>query len=62
MSIEASGQHVHRFAGSILFDWRLSPRFDVYAGAMYSEVSNGLASGFIYNNTIDPTIGTRFAF
>ncbi len=49
-------------AGSILFDWRLSPRFDVYAGAMYSEVSNGLASGFLYNNTIDPTIGTRFAF
>ena len=49
-------------AGSILFDWRLSPRFDVYAGAMYSEVSNGLANGFIYNNTIDPTIGTRFAF
>ena len=49
-------------AGSVLFDWRLSPRFDVYAGAMYSEVSNGLASGFIYNNTIDPTIGTRFAF
>ncbi len=49
-------------AGSLLFDWRLSPRFDVYAGAMYSEVSNGLASGFLYNNTIDPTIGTRFAF
>ncbi len=49
-------------AASLLFDWRLSPRFDVYAGAMYSEVSNGLANGFIYNNTIDPTIGTRFAF
>ena len=49
-------------AGSVLLDWRLSPRFDVYAGAMYSEVSNGLASGFLYNNTIDPTIGTRFAF
>ncbi len=49
-------------AGSVVFDYRLSPRFDVYAGAMYSEVSGGLASGFLYNNTIDPAIGTRFAF
>jgi len=25
-------------------------------------VSNGLASGFLYNTTIDPTVGARFAF
>jgi predicted porin len=49
-------------AYSLLLDYRLSPRFDVYAGAMLSTVSNGLASGFLYNTTIDPTIGARFAF
>ncbi len=49
-------------AYSLLLDYRLSPRFDVYAGAMLSTVSSGLASGFLYNATIDPTIGARFAF
>jgi len=49
-------------AYSLLLDYRLSPRFDVYAGAMLSTVSNGLASGFLYNTTIDPTVGARFAF
>ena len=49
-------------AYSLLVDYRLSPRFDVYAGAMLSTVSNGFASGYIVNTTIDPTIGARFAF
>jgi predicted porin len=49
-------------AGSLLLDYRLSPRFDVYAGAELSTVSNGFASGFLHNTTIDPMIGTRFAF
>ncbi len=49
-------------AYSLMMDYRLSPRFDVYAGAMLSTASNGLASGFLYNTTIDPTIGARFAF
>jgi len=29
---------------------------------MYSEVFNGLASGFLATNTIDPTVGLRFQF
>ena len=49
-------------AGSVLLDYRLSPRFDIYAGAMLSEVSGGLASGYLNNTTIDPTVGARFAF
>ena len=49
-------------AYSLLLDYRLSPRFDVYAGAMLSHVSNGFASGFLYNTTVDPTVGARFAF
>ncbi len=49
-------------AGSVMLDDRLSPRFDVYAGVMLSHVSNGLASGFLHDTTIDPTIGARLAF
>ena len=49
-------------AYSLLVDYRLSPRFDLYAGAMLSTVSNGFASGFLYNTIIDPTVGARFAF
>jgi predicted porin len=47
---------------SLMADLRLSKRFDVYAGAMYSEVSGGLASGFLNTSTVDPTIGVRFKF
>ena len=43
-------------------DYRLSKRFDVYGGAMYSQVLDGLASGYIHNNNIAPTVGMRFAF
>ncbi|HMD73145.1 MAG TPA: porin [Steroidobacteraceae bacterium] len=37
-------------------------RFDVYAGAMYTEVQNGLASGYLNSSNIDPTIGVRYQF
>jgi predicted porin len=43
-------------------DYRFSKRFDVYAGAMWSSVVNGLASGYLHTSTIDPTIGARFSF
>ena len=49
-------------AFSFAADWRLSKRFDVYAGAMYSGVSGGLANGYIVKSTIDPTLGARFKF
>jgi predicted porin len=35
---------------------------DVYAGAMYSKASNGLASGFLHGTSIDPMTGIRFKF
>jgi predicted porin len=47
---------------SFLVDYRFAKRFDAYAGAMYSQVSNGLASGFLNKSTIDPTVGLRFQF
>ncbi len=49
-------------AYSLLATYLVAPRFDIYAGAMLSTVSGGLASGFINNTTIDPTIGGRISF
>src|SRR5580692_8056880 len=47
-------------AFSLVVDYRFAKRFDAYAGAMYSKVANGLASGFLHSNTVDPTVGMRF--
>ncbi len=47
---------------SLVFDYRLSKRFDVYAGTMYSGVKDGLANGYIYNTNIATTAGLRFKF
>jgi predicted porin len=49
-------------AVSIVADYRFAKRFDVYAGAMYSKVSNGLSNGFLHTSTVDPTVGLRFTF
>jgi predicted porin len=43
--------------------YKLSKRFDAFAGFMYSDVQDGLANGYIYSkNNINPTIGVRFTF
>jgi predicted porin len=47
---------------SFLVDYRLTKRFDLYAGAMWSSVQGGLANGFAYTSMIDPTIGGRYSF
>jgi predicted porin len=49
-------------AVSVVMDYRFAKRFDVYAGAMFSKVANGLSSGFLNTSTIDPTVGLRFTF
>ncbi|HXA36290.1 MAG TPA: porin [Steroidobacteraceae bacterium] len=49
----------------ISFDgiYRLSKRFDAFAGVMYSGVRDGLAGGFPYSTTdITTTVGVRFKF
>lgn len=43
-------------------DYRFNVHFDVYLGAMYSGVHNGLASGYIYTTNINPTLGGRYKF
>ena len=47
---------------SISMDYHFTKRFDSYAGAMWSEVTHGLANGYLNSNTVDPTIGVRFSF
>jgi predicted porin len=43
-------------------DYHFSTRFDAYAGAMYSGVHDGAASGYIYSTNINPTVGVRYKF
>jgi predicted porin len=43
-------------------DYRINVHFDVYAGAMYSGVHDGLASGYINTTNLNPTIGVRYKF
>jgi predicted porin len=48
---------------SIDADYTLSKHFDVYAGAMYTVVYDGVANGYLYQrNNLNPTIGVRFKF
>ena len=43
-------------------DWRPYKRVDVYAGASYSKVAGGLASGFFADNNVGVNGGVRFSF
>ena len=47
---------------SVSVDYHFTKRFDSYAGAMWSNVSHGLANGYLNTTMIDPTIGVRFSF
>jgi predicted porin len=49
-------------AVSFDMDWQFAKKFDAYAGVMYSEVHNGLASGYLHTNNLAPTAGVRFRF
>lgn len=49
-------------AASVSFDYHFSKRFDSYAGVMWSNVSHGLANGYLTTTMLDPTIGLRFSF
>jgi hypothetical protein len=43
-------------------DWRPVRRLDLYTGVIYSEVSGGVAKGYIVNNNTAFTTGLRVAF
>ena len=48
------------FSGVI--DYRFNKYFDIYGGAMYSKVSDGLASGYLHNSVLSTAAGFRFQF
>ncbi len=52
----------HLNVASISLVYHFTKRFDAYGGAMWSNVSHGLASGYIVTTNIDPTIGLRYSF
>jgi predicted porin len=45
-----------------LIDYQWTKRLDIYAGISFTEVHDGLSSGFTYTSTINPTLGSRFRF
>jgi predicted porin len=49
-------------AYSLMADYRFTKRFDVYAGAMYSVVEDGLANGYLHPNNLNTMVGARFSF
>jgi predicted porin len=50
------------YAASLVADYKFNKQFDAYIGAMYSQVDNGLANGFLHRDAIDPTVGARYQF
>ena len=62
-----SGSEHAQCAGTLnaisgVIDWQFAPKWDLYAGLMFSKVSSGLANGYLERNNIDPTVGLRFRF
>ena len=65
-------------AVSFVIDWRFARHMDAFAGVMWSQLNNGLASGFLLANgnnngtlnpagsnhasSFDPGIGLRYQF
>jgi predicted porin len=56
-------------AVSLVVDWRFAAHMDAYAGVMWSQVANGLASGYLAlppggnkASSYDPGIGLRYDF
>jgi predicted porin len=49
-------------AYSAMIDYRPSKRVTAYAGFMWSQVTGGLASGYLYHVNFAPTIGVRVEF
>jgi predicted porin len=49
-------------AASVSLVYHFTKRFDSYAGAMWSNVSHGLANGYLETTMIDPTFGLRYSF
>ena len=51
-----------RYSYSFMIDYKPVPRIDIYAGVMVANVYGGVASGYLYTQSVDPTIGIRYRF
>jgi predicted porin len=60
--ISSSGCSGNLNAASLLLDYKLTKRFDIYGGTFWNEVTNGLANGYYARNNIATTFGARFKF
>jgi predicted porin len=49
-------------AYSAMIDWRPLTRVTAYGGVMWSQVTGGLASGYLYRVNIAPSVGVRIEF
>ncbi len=49
-------------AVSAMIDYRPTKRVDLYGGVMWSQVTGGLASGYLYHINLAPTAGVRVQF
>ena len=47
---------------SLVVDYKLSSRFDVYGGVNYSRAEDGMASGFLNEDNWTSMLGIRFVF
>jgi hypothetical protein len=45
-----------------VIDWLFAPKWDLYLGIMSTQVSGGLANGYLQRNNIATTAGLRFRF
>jgi predicted porin len=56
--------YMNAVSGLIDYRFGFAHKFDIYAGAMFSEVDGGLANGYQNGGhvNIDPTVGLRFRF
>jgi predicted porin len=49
-------------AASVMIDYHVTKRLDMYAGVMWSKVTGGLASGYLNFQNVGPTMGLRLQF
>ena len=49
-------------AAGVLADYSLSQHFDTYVGSLWTEVNDGLASGYLNTSTVTTTVGFRVRF
>ncbi len=47
---------------SLALDYHYAKNLEFYGGVMFTQVTGGLASGFLYSTELDPTIGVRYTF